>query len=179
MDYQTKPISRRELRLIAKTIRRLFGCRNKYYFDVIDAFEKVHKVVPKIFTEIIGDGDANIIPDLEVPAACMETKDGITIYVREKIYDGAVKDKGGFRAHIMHEMSHAFLFLLGFRPVLTRSFKNNEIQPMYISVEWQAKALTGEILVPHEVTKGMSARSIMKRCCVSKECACRRRKLDE
>lgn len=36
MDYITKPISRGELRTIAYWFRKVFKCRNKYRFDVID-----------------------------------------------------------------------------------------------------------------------------------------------
>ena len=35
MDYKTKPTSREELRGIARFVRKLFKCKNKYRFDVI------------------------------------------------------------------------------------------------------------------------------------------------
>ena len=41
MDYKTKPTSREELRGIARFIRKLFKCKNKYRFDVMDAFERI------------------------------------------------------------------------------------------------------------------------------------------
>ena len=46
MDYKTKPTSREELRGIARFVRKLFKCKNKYRFDVMDAFEKIPSVIP-------------------------------------------------------------------------------------------------------------------------------------
>jgi len=168
MDYQTKPTSRSELRTIAQWFRHLMGCKNKYRFNVITAFEKIHQIFPQITTEIIETKSTSVIANLDVPCACIPNYNGCYhIVVRENIYIGAARGVGGYRAHILHEISHAVLCILGFLPILERMFNNNEIVPVFTSVEWQAKALTGEILIPHQVTKGLSRKKIKFLCQVS------------
>lgn len=178
MDYQTKPISRNDLRTIAKWFRHLFQSRNIYRFDVLWAFEKIHEVLSEITTEVIEDNDLSVITDPDVPSACIpDLKGNYHIIVRQKVYDGAARGVGGYRDHITHEMAHAVLCLLGFTPVFERTFENNELKP-WISMEWQAKALAGEILIPYENTKGMSSKMIRFLCQVSKDCADKRTRLD-
>jgi hypothetical protein len=48
--------------------------------------------------------------------------------------------------------------------------------PLYCSVEWQVKALTGEIAMPYEETKEMSVPEIMKKYNVSKGFAKKRQR---
>ena len=64
-------------------------------------------------------------------------------------------------------------------PLLQRSFQNNAIKIRYTSMEWQAKALCGEILIPYEETKGLSKNKIISYCKVSEECAIMRLKLND
>ena len=163
MDYKTKPISRKDLRAIARWFRHQFKCKNKYRFNVVDAFERIHSLFPQITTEIVEDDSTDVITDLNVPAACIpDMKGNYHIAVREDIYTGACNGVGGFRAHILHEMCHAILCLLGFTPILDRAFNNNEIEPRYISMEWQAKALCGEVMIPYEKCKGHTLEQIVK-----------------
>ena len=180
MDYETRPIGRKDLRSIAKWVRGIFKTKNKLRFNAINAFE----TIPQIFegmvtTEIIEDNDTTLISDLDVPGSCIPNfEGGYHIVIRERVYDGACRGIGGYRDHIVHEISHAILCVLGFTPILERSFKNNEIKPLYKSMEWQAKALTGEILVPYEETKGMTERQIKHYCKVSRDLAKHRLSLD-
>jgi len=99
------------------------------------------------------------------------------IKIKESVYEGAFARIGGYRMHIMHEIAHAFLCLLGFTPILDRQFKNNSLKP-FESMEWQAKALAGEVLMDYELTKGMSALELIFRCDVSEESAFNRIKLN-
>lgn len=180
MDYKTKPIGRKDLRTIARWFRHQFKCKNIYRFDVIAAFEKIHQIFPTITTEIVETNSTDVITDLNVPAACSpDMKGNYHIAVREDVYLGACRGIGGYRAHILHEMCHAILCLLGFTPILDRAFNNKEIEPCYLSMEWQAKALAGEILVPYEETKGMSKKKIRFLCKVSDSLANYRIYLEE
>lgn len=179
MDYVTKPISREKLRSIAKWFRALNGTKNKLRFDSVKAFERFPLFFPNVTTEIVSDDDSTEF-SLDSPATCIPNMNGeYKILVREKTYDMACRGVGGPRSHLVHEMSHALLCMLGYTPSFERSYKNNEIRPCYCSMEWQAKALTGEIMVPYEETKGMSLRQIKHYCKVSKDCAERRLRLDE
>lgn len=167
MDYKTKPISRADIRVLANAVRSVFKCRNKYYFDVVKAFDMMHTYFPEVMTLVV---EENELPP-EIPACCEpEDSNCYIIKVKEPVYEGAVNGIGGYRAHILHEMSHAILCLIGFTPVEETPYKNFELNP-FESMEWQAKALCGEILVPYEATKGLPVRDIMRRCKVSYDCA--------
>ena len=167
MDYKTKPTSREELRGIARFVRKLFKCKNKYRFDVMDAFERIPSVIPAVTCLVVEDDEI----EGDIPARCVPDFEGhYTIEVKSSIYDGAAEGIGGYRAHILHEICHAILCLLGFTPILDRAFKNNELKP-FESMEWQAKALCGEILMPYEETEGLSVRQIRHLCKVSRESA--------
>ena len=165
MDYMTKPTSRYALRQIAPFVRELFGVDPSSEFPVLDALEKVPDVFP-------GSGFA-IVPDdslpKDTPARCRPDEDGnFLIEIKESVYDGAYnKHIGAYRGFIMHEICHIFLYKIGFTPIYTRSFENYEI-PAYCSVEWQTKALCGEIMMPYEETKGLSCERIISTYGVSK-----------
>lgn len=171
MDYKTKPLNRRFLRFLAQIIRNTFKCRSKFKFNVILAFEQIHSIFKNITVEVVEN------ELMRVPARCIPDLNGCYhIEVKEEIYVGACNGVGGYRAHILHEMCHAILCMLGYTPILDREFKNNELKP-FESMEWQAKALCGEILCPYEATKGMSVREIIRKCNVSEQCALMRTKL--
>ena len=167
MDYKTKATSREDLRKIAMLVRKIFKCKNKYYFDVIDAFERAPEIFPRITTTVVEDDEL----ELNIPARCnFDFNGNYVIEVKNTVYEGAVEGIGGYRAHILHELCHAILCLLGFTPILDRVFHNNEIKP-YESMEWQAKALCGEIMMPYEETKGLTVGQIKNYCKVSEESA--------
>lgn len=175
----TKGISREKLRTIAKWFRSLFGTTNKLRFDAVDAFEKFPAMFPNVMTEIVLDDDDSEFA-LDSPSTCIPDMDGnYRILIRERTYDAACRGAGGPRSHLVHEMIHVILCMLGYGPILQRSYRNGEIKPCYRSMEWQAKALTGEIMVPYEETKGMTVAQIRHYCQVSKDCAEMRLRLDE
>ena len=99
------------------------------------------------------------------------------IEIRQTTYDGAYKNIGAYRDHIIHEICHAFLYTLGYTPIMQRSFKNGEIVN-YRSSEWQAKALCGEVMIPFEETVSLSASEIAKEYGVSPAQAWFRTRLD-
>lgn len=165
MDYKTKPTSREELRSIARCLRKLFRCNNKYRFNVMTAFEKLPTMFRAVTCTVVEDDEI----EGDIPARCIPDFEGhYTIEVKSSIYDGAAAGVGGYRAHILHEICHAILCMLGFTPILDRAFKNKELKP-YESMEWQAKALCGEIMMPYEETEGLSIRQIQHFCQVSRE----------
>ena len=167
MDYKTRPISREDLRSIAKFMREVFKCKCILRFDVIDAFERFPELFPEVTCTVVEDDEI----EEGVPARCIPDMNGhYLIEVKNSVYEGAVSGTGGYRAHILHEMCHAILCLLGFTPILDRAFKNKELKP-FESMEWQAKALCGEIMMPYEETEGMTVRQIMNYCMVSAEAA--------
>lgn len=177
MDYRTKPISREKLRNYSIMIRKLFKCKNKYYFDVIYALEVLSILFSNVSIEIVCDDD----PELKnVPATTIPDFNGnYCIKIKETVYEYAyAKKSGGYRMHIMHEICHVILFMLGYLPYIDRAYKNNELTP-YESIEWQAKALAGEVLIPYDKTKDLSLGQIVKKCKVSQDAAQKRIDLDK
>ena len=75
---------------------------------------------------------------------------------------------------ILHEICHIYMYELGYTPCLQRSFDKET--PLYCSVEWQVKALTGEVAMPYEETKNMGVPEIMKKYNVSKGFAKKRQR---
>ena len=113
-----------------------------------------------------------IVEDCElpqnIPARCrIDLNGNFVIEIKNSVYMGAYGGVGWCRGVICHEICHVFLYKLGFTPIWERSFENNEL-PAYCSVEWQTKALCGEVMMPYEQTKNMTRREIMDKCQVSK-----------
>ena len=171
MDYITKPLSRKQIRFFANIFREIFGAEPTGRFPVLDALDIFPEVFPGSYYEVVENSE---LPD-NVPARCIPTgPETFIIQIAESVYSGAYeRNVGGFNAHILHEMCHAFLYAIGYTPLLNRSFKNGVIKP-YESVEWQAKALCGEILMPYEETKGMPVSKLMLNYGVSKDAAKKR-----
>lgn len=165
MDYVTKPASRLLLREYSFFLRKLFGITDiNEPFDVLAALEIIHLVFPKTTVEIVED---NELPQ-NIPARCCPNSSGnFTITIKESVYKGAYERQiGAYLGFICHEICHVFLYTIGYTPVFSRSFKNNYI-PAYKSVEWQTKALCGEVMMPYEITKNMTETEIMKKYHVS------------
>ena len=165
MDYLTKPTSRIALRQLAPFVRALFGVDSHSKFPVLDALEKLPDVFPGSLYTIVQD---YYLP-ADTPARCRPDEDGnFVIEIKESVYNGAYyKNIGAYRGFIMHEICHIFLYKVGFTPIYTRSFENNRI-PAYCSVEWQTKALCGEIMMPYAETRGMCRDMIISTFGVSK-----------
>ena len=64
---------------------------------------------------------------------------------------------------VTHEICHVILFYLGHTPVSTRTLAKDEEIPAYCNVEWQAKALCGELTILYVATVGMKAKAIMEK----------------
>ncbi len=157
MDYLTKPVTRSQLRELSQIFRQMFSVPLTGRFPVLDVLERFHEKFPGSYYVIIEDEDM----PATIPARCKVLENGaFEIQLRRSTYDGAYKHQAGaFRDHIVHEMSHAFLYSIGFTPTMERRFKNGRIC-CYCSSEWQAKALCGEIMMPYEETKGLSSHEI-------------------
>ncbi len=158
MDYKTKPLSRSEIRYLATLYRELFDAPLTGPFPVLESLEKV----PDIFknSNVVIVKDSELEPN--VMAQCSQNElGGFTIKIKESVYEGAYEHGvGAFLGFINHEICHVFLFSIGFTPIYERSFENNTL-PACRSVEWQAKALNGEVMIPYEECKNMTKEEIM------------------
>lgn len=165
MDYQTKPLSLADIRRLAIVLRRAFEVPESGNFPVLQMLDFISDVFPKSNYLIVEDYELG----KDVMAECVQNEQGgYTIKIKESIYDGAYKKQiGAHLGFICHEICHVFLFYIGYTPIITRSFKNGEL-PAYCSVEWQAKALCAEVMIPFEESREMSESAVMKIYHVSK-----------
>ena len=170
MDYIAKPVSRKVLRAYACLFRALFGVPGNGEFPVLESLEKL----PDVFegsTYIVVDD--NELPK-NVVAQCVKNEGkGFTMEIKRYVYDGAMEKIGAYCGFILHEMAHIFMYEIGYTPIFQRSF---EVAPIYCSVEWQVKALAGEIAMPYEETSELSVYEIMERYNVSKGFAKKRKR---
>lgn len=174
MDYETKPTSRKTLRRLSVYFRELFDVQATGAFPVLEALEK--------FPGIFKGSTIQIVEDERLPPCIMaqctpNEKGGFDLEIKESVYDGAYRNgNGACLGFICHEMCHAFLYKIGYTPILARSFNDREIPP-YRSVEWQAKALCGEVMIPYGESRWMDQQQIIDTYHVSKAFAKVRRKL--
>lgn len=174
MDYKTKATSRRDLRRYSQILRKIFNVPLTGPFPVLEALDKISDVFKNCNYEIVEDKK---MPPQTMARCIPNDLGGFTIEIKETVYDGAYeKQIGAFLGFICHEICHIFLFYIGFRPVFERGFENNEL-PAYCSVEWQAKALCAEVMIPFEESQGMSVTLIENIYHVSKAFAKNRKKL--
>lgn len=174
MDYKTKPTSRNDLRKYAKVIRKLFAIPPGGAFPVLLILDRIEEVFDNCNYVVVEDDK---MPP-QTMARCVQNElNGYTIEIKESVYEGAYyKQIGAFLGFICHEICHIFLFFIGFRPIYERSFSNNQL-PAYCSVEWQAKALCAEVMLPFEETNDMSMKALIDKYHVSKGFAEARLKL--
>ncbi|MDO4555100.1 MAG: hypothetical protein Q4B70_08165 [Lachnospiraceae bacterium] len=159
MDYKTKPTSRKDLRRFSAYMRKLFDVPLTGEFPVLYALDKLSDVFSGCNYEVVDDKK---LPPQTMARCTPNDRHGFTIEIKETVYNGAYdKQIGAFLGFICHEICHVFLFEIGFTPVFERSFADNEL-PAYCSVEWQAKALCAEVMVPYEETVGMKVHDIEK-----------------
>ena len=163
MDYKTKPTSRKKLREFSKIFRHLFGLNEIEPIPVLFILERLPDVLGGTTYTVVEDCD---LPK-HIPARCYLDNENFVIEIKRSIYEGAYNNLGWCRGIICHEICHVFLYKIGFTPIWERSFENNEL-PAYCSVEWQTKALCGEVMMPYEQTKNMSQNKIMENYGVSR-----------
>ncbi len=172
----TKPLSRIAIRQISKYVRRIFGLNESEPFPVLEILER---------TCIIFEGtEYSVLEDDKLPADVFawcypKPEGGFMIEIKQTVYDGACyHGNRAFLCFICHEICHVILFYLGYTPVSTRTLAKDEEIPAYCSVEWQAKALCAEVMIPYEESIGMKPKQIIEKYHVSKAFASNRRKLD-
>lgn len=171
MDYEIKPTSRKELRLYAKLFRSICGLSDNEPINPVLLLDRL--------PDLEGFGDVryeivynNNLPG-KVPAQCITTENGYLIQIKDNVYNGAFERRvGGSRMHIMHEIMHVFLDKLGFTPIYSRQLTSDI--PPYRRLEWAVKAIAGEVMMPYEVTQGMSEKELVKNFGVSSSAAKKR-----
>lgn len=161
--YRVEPKSRKELRLLAKQIRKNLGLEDQLYFPVVELFDRL----PDIYDGL----ECQIVDDAELPINVHGLTDitSKTIKIKESVYDNACNGNGRDRMTILHEIAH-YLTLGELNFSLARSFDEEKV-PTYCDPEWQAKCLAGELMMPAEKIKNMNVEEITEKCGVSYDAA--------
>ncbi len=170
MDYESRlSLSRIQIREISKFARRLLEIKT-IKFPVLKALERlIDKFSNNLYYCILPDDEfeTNVMAEL-VP----EGNDVYCIKIRETVYEKAVNGDRASLGFISHEMCHFILIhIFDAGPVLykgenglvyARSLKDKEL-PRYKSMEWQAMALCGEIMIPYEKCKNYTFKQIVSK----------------
>lgn len=170
MDYESrKSLSRTQIRAISQFIRKVLKIKT-IKFPVLKVLEKlVDKFPNNLYYRVLSDDEfeTNVMAEL-IP----EGNDFYCIRIRETVYEKAVNGDRARLGFICHEMCHFILIhIFEVGPVTyvnksgliyARSFKDKEL-PRYKSMEWQAMALCGELMIPYEKCKYYSFKQIVGR----------------
>lgn len=158
MDYETSKILKRDdIRKIALYIRKAFKIRT-IKFPVMKFLDILEKNYPdNVYVSVEEDElfDFNVMAELK-----QFDEEHYCIRIRESVYAKALKEDGPSLGYICHEICHFILiYILGIGPKMikengisfykTISFNNKS----YKSMEWQAMALCGELMIPYEKCK--------------------------
>lgn len=174
MDGITHPTSRLFLRDVANKFRETFF-QNGLYVNVLSLIEVFPVYFPKCVIVVVPDEEMEEGTPTTIEENLLDDTGAYTIRIKESVYERACNGSGGDRMHIIHEMSHYILIEeYGFKPLTARSYGNIVVHYKPCSMEWQAKALAGEIMMPYETTNGMTVYEISKSCGVSIEAAAQR-----
>ena len=167
MDYETnKIITRLEIRFIAKIVKKLF--------NITTLAIPVLKLLDLLTIKYIGILYYSIEEDDKFEHNVMaELRDEGSTYcirIRESVYERALKGHRASLGFICHEICHFILihiFKIG--PKKYRGLNGlvyartlNQSEPKYKSMEWQAKALCGELMISYDDCKNMSLKEIIK-----------------
>lgn len=153
-----QPISRANIRQIAREIRKVIGFENEAYFPVIPFIEQV---MPQLYHGFCYD----IVESKEMQKSYAEALPQLNLMrIREDVYDEALNDGGRHRFTLAHEVGH-FIFHGEGRVSLTRTAEK-EI-PAYMQPEWQANTFAGELLIPAHLMRDKETDEIADLCKVS------------
>lgn len=162
MEYVVKPMSRNEIRFIARIVRKMQRSETTLYFDIIDFLEHTLPVLLPNFTLSIGTrlemGDCH---GLTFP-------DRNEIRFREDVYDGVIAGNGRDRLTAAHELFH---LLIHSNDSVAFARTGTDNMPIYMNPEWQADAFGGELLVPSDLATDLSVTEIAEKCGVSLKAA--------
>lgn len=158
MDYEPSVIlSREKIRLLSKLFRDLLKIKT-VVFPVLKALDKLEM---KFNNNLYYSVEEDSCFEHGVMAELVEIREEehYCIRIRESVYNNAVEGNRASIGFICHEMCHFFLiFVCGIGPKKYYTSKglayakaiSGKADPLYNSMEWQAMALCGEVMIPYE-----------------------------
>lgn len=146
IDYETYPLSREDIRFLSKMIRKKFKIKSTKFpiLKILEELESLYGVM--LVIEEDDTFDNGVMAELQ-----QDYDKSYFIRIRNSVYEKACRGDKKCLGFICHEMCHFFLIeFFGFTPIFPRTLKNCKI-PRYKSMEWQAKALCGELMIPFDI----------------------------
>lgn len=171
MDYEPSIIlSREKIRLLSKLFRDLFKIKT-ILFPVLKVLDKMEmKFSDNLYYSVEEDKcfEFGVMAEL----VNVEDEEHFCIRIRQSVYDKACNGDHASIGFICHEMCHFFLiFVCGIGPkkyytseglVYAKAIAG-KAEPIYNSMEWQAMALCGEVMIPYERYINYSFKQIISR----------------
>lgn len=159
MEYETiVGLSRQQIRDIAEWIRKFF-CIKTLCFPVMKVLNLIELKFPDQVYHIVEE-DSLFEKDCMAYLSA-EEDDCYCIHIRRTVYEGACKGHRSHLSFINHEIAHFFLVhVCGVKPRYNATGKPivyaRKVVPCYRSTEWQAMALSGELMIPYDKCKDMT-----------------------
>lgn len=158
-SYIAKPLSRKKIRELTLSLRKLLELDDEPFFPIVHLLEMILPEADPKFNYVIE-------PIEEMPneyALCYPKEN--MIYIREDVYERAIKGVPRDRFTIAHEIGH-YIMHKPERMKLARNEQSKK-QPSYLCPEWQANTFAGELLAPPHLIKGFDKYEVTQRCGVS------------
>lgn len=167
MDYEPSVIlSRDKIRLLSKIFRDMLKIKT-VVFPVLKALDKLEM---KFSNNLYYSVEEDNLFGINVMAELVDEGDEehFCIRIRQSVYDKACRGDRASIGFICHEMCHFFLiFVCGIGPKKYYTSKGvtyakaivGKVES-YNSMEWQAMALCGEVMIPYERCKNYTFRQI-------------------
>lgn len=162
MEYIAKPMSRKDIRIIASIVRKLQNSGTSLYFDIMGFLEHTLPTLIPNFTLSVGT-----MAEMG-PCHGLTFPDRNEIKLREDVYQGALDGSGRDRLTAAHELFH---FLVHSKESVAFARKGSGDMALYMDPEWQADAFGGELLVPFKLAADLSIEEISAKCGVSMQAA--------
>jgi len=170
MDYETSYIlTREQIREIALLFRKMFEVRTILFpvMKILDLLEK--RFSDNLYYYV--DDDVNFENNVMAVLETEEDDNHFHIRIRESVYNKALNGDRACIGYICHEMCHFILiYIFGIGPKqyinsegisYARSVEIKSI-PAFKSMEWQAMALCGEVMIPYDKCKYYSLEKIIE-----------------
>lgn len=156
-NVSVTPMSRKSIRIFVKKFRHLFDLDDVLYFPIVHFIEWCLPILGLNY-EIL------TVREMDNTYGLTNTKENI-LYIREDVYDKAIKGNPRDRFTLCHELGHSLLHTPD-----RVSFARGDI-PAYRNPEWQANVFAGELMAPYHLAYCMNLAEIMEQCGMSRQAA--------
>lgn len=149
------PTSRKEIRFIARRVRRLVGFDTEHFFPVVDFLERA---MPRLVKGFVYD----VVEDEFLPGKYAQAiPEENLVEIRQSTYEAAVDGDPRARFTIAHEVGHLLLAdeVPDGHASYARRDRNIPLRP-FEDPEWQANEFAAELLAPCRLVAGMNAQGI-------------------